>query len=81
MIPIWEDPDPPPERSRRRWVPTCDDCGRRIWSPRALRRRFGSHLGSGCYRKRAELRRRITIRIAYSPPGDIPGQLEIQEDQ
>lgn len=73
---LWPEPDPPPEP--KRW-PRCDDCGRRIWSPAALRPRHGRHLGSHCYRKRVGNRQRLVIRIAYTPPGDIPGQTELTE--
>ncbi|MGW6502941.1 hypothetical protein [Nonomuraea angiospora] len=67
-------------RRRGRWVPCCDDCGRRIWSKKSLRRRLGGLLlGGGCYRKRVRATRRLVIssRITVRPPGDIPGQLDI----
>lgn len=87
--PLWPEPVPEPEpappRRKRGWVPRCEasGCGRRIWSSKALTRRFGLLLGDTCYRRRArEARRagrRITIRITYTPPGDIPGQTDLLE--
>lgn len=76
---VWDPPAPP--RRRRRWVPRCQDCGRRIWSSAALRRRFGRLLGGGCYRKRVRAARQLTIpmTIVVRDPGHIPGQTEIEE--
>lgn len=82
-IPLWPDLDPPPRR-RRRWQPRCEDCKRKIWAASSLVRRFGLLLGGGCYRKRRrELRQsqqRITVRISFTPPGDIPGQTDLLEE-
>lgn len=76
QLPIWELAAPP--RRRRRQL-RCEDCGRRVWSTAALRRRFGLMLGGGCYRKRAQAARRLTIpmTIIVRDPGHIPGQGEI----
>ncbi|MFI6484319.1 hypothetical protein ACIBH1_40810 [Nonomuraea sp. NPDC050663] len=73
-----------PPRAGRRPVPRCFDCGRRIWSTKALRRRLGLLLGEGCYRKRVQAARltdatrRASIRIRVRSPGHIPTQLVIQ---
>ena len=82
-LPLWPEPDPEPEPPprKRRWVPRCEEngCGRRIWSDRALTRRFGLLLGDTCYRRRARAARRLSIRIAVSSPGHIPGQIAITD--
>lgn len=77
--PLWPEPELP--RPRKRWAPRCDDCGRRIWSTAAIRRRFGLLLGDTCHRRRVRAARRlvIPIRIPVRPPGDIPGQLTIHD--
>ncbi len=77
-IPLWPDPKP---RRRKRWTPRCDDCGRRIWSARALIRWRGLLLGGQCYRKRKRALERLAIpvRITVNPPGDIPGQTDLLE--
>lgn len=72
--------DTPPPPTRRRWVPRCDDCGRRIWATQSLYRRFGLLLGGKCHRKRARAARRLVLRITVRPPGHIPGQLDLTED-
>ncbi|MFB4285679.1 hypothetical protein ACBJ59_61205 [Nonomuraea sp. MTCD27] len=79
QLAVWDPPAPP--RLRRRWVPRCEDCRRRIWSAKALRRRFGKLLGGGCYAKRRREARRLTIpvHVVVRAPGHIPGQLEIRE--
>ncbi|WP_327088548.1 hypothetical protein OIE66_40575 [Nonomuraea sp. NBC_01738] len=79
--PIW--PDLPRPRRGRRWTPRCDDCGRRIWSAEALHRRFGLLLGDTCHRRRVRAARRliIPIRIPVRPPGDIPGQIAITDQE
>ena len=66
-------------RRRRRWVPRCEDCNRRLRSPMSLRRRFGLLLGWGCYRRRVRESKRLRIptSIPVRPPGDIPGQTEL----
>lgn len=76
QLALW---DPTATSPRRRWVPRCEDCGRRIWSTAALRRRFGRLLGGRCHRKRARAARRLTIpiHITVRDPGHIPGQGEI----
>lgn len=76
QLPIW---DPPATPRRRRWVPRCADCGRRIWAAAALRRRYGLLLGGGCHRKRARAARRLTVsvHVVVRDPGHIPGQGEI----
>lgn len=78
MIPLFPAPDRPP--TPRRWLPRCDDCGRRVWSTAALRRRFGRLLGDKCHRKRARAARRLVLRIRVTDPGHIPGQTTIPED-
>ena len=75
MIPLWPEPIRPP----RRWTPRCQDCGRRIWSPAALRPRYGRLLGDTCHRRRRAQQRRLTLRITFTPPGHIPGQLDLLE--
>ena len=67
------------DRPRRQWIPTCGDCGRRIWSPDSVRIRLGGLFGGRCYRRRARATPRLIIptRIHVRPPGDIPGQLAI----
>lgn len=71
--------DPPMPQRRRRWIPRCQDCGRRVWAPSSLSRRWGRILGGGCYRKRVRASRRLTIpvHIVVRAPGHIPGQTEI----
>lgn len=80
QLAVWDPPAPP---RRRRWVPRCEDCGRRIWAPAALRRRYGLLLGGGCHRKRRQAARRLTIpmTITVRDPGHIPGQVEIGHDR
>ncbi len=73
QLPIWDLPAPP--RRRRRWVPRCEDCKRRIWAEKSLRRRLGKILGEGCYRKRRRLV--VPVTIGVRDPGHIPGQGEI----
>ncbi|WP_327587059.1 hypothetical protein OHA25_08610 [Nonomuraea sp. NBC_00507] len=81
QLAIWELPAPP--RWRPRYVPRCEDCGRRIWSQAALRRRFGRLLGGRCHRKRARAARRLIVpmTIVVRDPGHIPGQAEIDLPQ
>lgn len=76
---LFDEPDPP--RPRRRWIPRCDDCGRRIWSVSALRRRFGLLLGDTCHRRRARAARRLVLRIRVTSPGHIPGQLDLTDQE
>jgi hypothetical protein len=73
---LWE-PSTVAAPPRRRWIPRCDDCGRRIWAREALTRRFGRLLGGRCHRRRVRAARRLTIRIRIADPGHIPGQLTI----
>ncbi|NJP93932.1 hypothetical protein HCN51_31610 [Nonomuraea sp. FMUSA5-5] len=77
QLTVWDPPAPP---RRRRWVPRCEDCGRRIWAAGSLTRRFGRLLGGRCHRKRARAARRLTIpvHIVVRDPGHIPGQIEIE---
>ncbi|GAA3027629.1 hypothetical protein [Streptosporangium longisporum] len=70
-----------PRRRRTGWVAKCADCNRRIWAESSLRRRFGRHLGGGCYRKRVRASRRLVISQTFTvrPPGHIPGQIAITD--
>lgn len=76
QLAAWDPPAPP---RRRRWIPRCQDCGRRVWASSSLRRRWGRILGGGCYRKRAQAGRRLTIpvHVVVRDPGHVTGQIEI----
>ncbi|PZG20632.1 hypothetical protein [Nonomuraea aridisoli] len=76
------DVDEPPPRRRRRWVARCDDCGRRVWAKDSLARGAdGRRRGGGCRRKWRRATRRLAVpqRIVVRPPGEIPGQLAIED--
>jgi hypothetical protein len=79
-LPLWDDPDPPPQPAPRRWKPVCHNCGRRIWAAAALRPRYdGGLYGDKCARARARAQRRLRLTVRLRPPGDVPGQLTLDE--
>ncbi len=81
--PLWDDDPDPPARSRRRRVPRCDDCGRRVWSHDSLRvGPDGRRRGDKCRRKLARLTPRVRLalgRVRRMAPG--PDQLTITDQE
>ncbi|MGP3917653.1 hypothetical protein [Nonomuraea sp. 10N515B] len=69
-------------RRRGRWVPRCDDCGRRIRAAESLRvGPDGKRRGDKCRRAYNRARRRLCIPTAIPVRTwrDIPGQLAIPD--